>query len=199
MEPRKTLLFRRETVRTGPSTGMGSVRELEGPKAPERIEVVVEIPRDSRNKYEIDAATGEVWLDRTLFTATRYPANYGYIPRSLAGDGDPLDVLVLGDDPLYPGVHLWARPIAALLMADQAGPDAKIVAVPWDDPRYLHLTDLENLGRHLREEIHHFFEVYKALERHKTTEITDWVGRAEAEQLIVEALIASALTQGDRA
>jgi inorganic pyrophosphatase len=178
---------------------MGTRRETPGPVAPDRIEVVIEIPKDSRSKYEIDAATGEVWLDRTLFTATRYPANYGYLPRSLAGDGDPLDVLVLGEDPLYPGVHLWARPVAVLLMADQAGPDAKVIAVPWQDPRFDHLQDLSDLSGHLREEIHHFFEVYKALEPQKTTKITDWAGRETAAALIVEALMASALHQGDRA
>ena len=95
---------------------MSSIGHKPGPPYPDRVEVIVEIPKDSRNKYELDDETGAVWLDRTLFTATRYPANYGFIPQSLAGDGDPLDVLVLMDEPVFPGCHIWARPIAVLEM-----------------------------------------------------------------------------------
>lgn len=166
---------------------MSSIGHKPGPDYPERIEVVIEIPKDSRNKYEIDDDSGDVWLDRTLFTATRYPANYGFIPRTLGGDGDPLDVLVLMDETLYPGVHLWARPVGVLEMLDEAGPDAKVLAVPYGDPRWDKLQDLDDIPMHLREEIDHFFEVYKALEPGKSTERSDWGDRKRAEALIVEA------------
>jgi inorganic pyrophosphatase len=168
---------------------MSSIGHKPGPDYPERIEVLVEIPKDSRNKYEIDDDTGDVWLDRTLFTATRYPANYGFIPKTLAGDGDPLDVLVLMDEPLYPGVHVWARPVGVLEMRDEAGPDAKVLAVPFGDHRWDHLQDLEDIPVHLREEIDHFFEVYKALEKGKSTERSNWGDRKRAEELIVEARV----------
>lgn len=166
---------------------MSSIGHKPGPGYPDRIEVVIEIPKDSRNKYEIDDDSGDVWLDRTLFTATRYPANYGFIPRTLGGDGDPLDVLVLMDETLYPGVHVWARPVGVLEMLDEAGPDAKVLAVPYGDPRWDKLQDLDDIPMHLREEIDHFFEVYKALEPGKSTERSDWGDRKRAEALIVEA------------
>src|SRR5690606_20062857 len=130
---------------------------------------------------------GDVWLDRTLFTATRYPANYGFIPKTLAGDGDPLDVLVLMDEPLYPGVHVWARPVGVLEMRDEAGPDAKVLAVPFGDPRWDHLQDIDDIAIHLREEIDHFFDVYKALEKGKSTERSAWGDRKRAEELILKA------------
>lgn len=166
---------------------MSSIGHKPGPDYPHRIEVVVEIPRDSRNKYEIDDDTGAVWLDRTLFTATRYPANYGFIPHTLAGDGDPLDVLVLMDEPVYPGVHVWARPIGVLEMRDEAGPDAKVLAVPYGDPRWDHFQDLADIPLLLRSEIDHFLEVYKALEPGKSTERSSWGGRDRAHDLISEA------------
>lgn len=170
---------------------MSSIGRKPGPPSPERIKVVIEIPKDSRNKYEIDDETGAIWLDRTLFTATRYPANYGYIPNSLAGDGDPLDVLVVMDEPVFPGCHVWARPIGVLEMRDEAGPDAKIIAVPFGDPRTASLQDLDDLPLLLRQEIHHFFEVYKALEPGKSTESSAWADRARAYELIIEARLAT--------
>jgi inorganic pyrophosphatase len=166
---------------------MSSIGHKPGPDYPDRIEVVVEIPKDSRNKYEIDDDSGDVWLDRTLFTATRYPANYGFIPKTLAGDGDPLDVLVLMDEALYPGVHVWARPVGVLEMVDEAGPDAKVLAVPFGDPRWDDLQDLLDIPAHLREEIDHFFDVYKALEAGKSTERSAWGDRDRAHEIIVEA------------
>lgn len=166
---------------------MSSIGHKPGPPYPDRIEVIVEIPKDSRNKYELDDETGAVWLDRTLFTATRYPANYGFIPQSLAGDGDPLDVLVIMDEAVFPGCHIWARPIAVLEMRDEAGPDAKVLAVPFGDHRWDHLQDLYDIAMHLRSEIHHFFEVYKALEPGKSTENSEWGNAARAKQIIMEA------------
>jgi len=152
------------------------------------IEVVVEIPKGSRNKYEIDHATGELWLDRHLFTATSYPADYGFIPQTLAGDGDPLDALVLLDEPTVPGCHIGARAIGVFWMRDEAGPDAKILSVPARDERWGHLRDLADLRPHLRSEIAHFFEVYKALEPAKSTEIGTWDGAEVAATVITEAL-----------
>ncbi|MPY93068.1 MAG: inorganic pyrophosphatase [Acidimicrobiia bacterium] len=152
-----------------------------------RIEVVVEIPKGSRNKYEQDHESGAVWLDRLLFTAMSYPADYGFIPDTLAGDGDPLDVLVLLDEPTFPGCHIWARPIGVFWMRDEAGPDAKVLCVPDGDPRWDHITDVDDLRPHLRAEIHHFFEAYKELEPGKSTEVRGWEGLASAMAAIDDA------------
>ena len=141
------------------------------PKTPRPgcIHVVIEIPRGSRNKYEIDHETGQVFLDRRLFTATTYPADYGFIPNTLGGDGDPLDALVLLEDPVYPGVWVEARPIGMLSMSDEAGDDAKIICVPPTEPRWEKIHDLSDLPGAIVAEIRHFFEVYKALEPGKNS------------------------------
>ncbi len=151
------------------------------------VEVIVEIPKGSRNKYEIDHETGEIWLDRLLFTATTYPADYGFVPETLALDGDPIDALVLLDEPTVPGCHIMARPIGIFWMRDEAGPDAKLLCVPAKDARWTHLQDLDDLQPHLREEIAHFFEVYKALEPAKSTEIGSWDDAETAAQTIAAA------------
>lgn len=140
------------------------------------IDVIVEIPRGSRNKYEVDHITGEIWLDRTLFTATQYPADYGFVPDTLAEDGDPLDVLVLVDEPTFPGCRVRARAIGVCWMTDEAGPDAKILAVPRADARWAEVNDLGDVPAHLLKEIQHFFEVYKALEPSKRSDVGDWEG-----------------------
>jgi inorganic pyrophosphatase len=128
------------------------------------IDVVVEIPRGSRNKYEYDHDTHVIRLDRRLFTATAYPADYGFIPDTLSEDGDPLDALVLLDDPTFPGCWVTARPVGVFWMTDDAGPDAKIICVPHSDPRWNHVQDIGELPDFLLKEIEHFFEVYKQLE-----------------------------------
>ena len=151
------------------------------------VEVIVEIPKGSRNKYEIDHDTGALWLDRHLFTATTYPADYGFVPDTLAGDGDPLDALVLLEEPTVPGCHIRARAIGVFWMRDEAGPDAKLLCVPATDPRWTHLEDLQDLQPFLREEIAHFFEVYKALEPAKDTEIGAWEGQEAAAGVIEDA------------
>jgi inorganic pyrophosphatase len=148
------------------------------------LHVVIEVPSGSRNKYEIDHETGEIWLDRRLFTATRYPADYGFVPDTLAEDGDPLDVLVLLDDPTFPGIHVRARAVGVFLMADEAGPDAKIIAVPYGDPRWDHISSLKDVAEHLRAEIEHFFAIYKELEPNKMTEVGDWGDREVALDVI---------------
>ena len=141
------------------------------PKTPRDgcIHVVIEIPRGSRNKYEIDHESGHVFLDRRLFTATTYPADYGFIPNTLAGDGDPLDALVLLEDPTFPGIWVEAKPVGLLWMQDEAGPDAKIICVPAGEPRWKGVEDLRDLPDELLEEIKHFFDVYKALEPGKAS------------------------------
>jgi inorganic pyrophosphatase len=150
-----------------------------------RVEVVVEIPKDSRNKYEMDHETGEIWLDRELFTATRYPADYGFIPGTLAEDGDPLDCLVLLNEPTFPGCHLVVRPIAIFRMSDEHGQDAKILAVLHRDVRMV-WRDLHEVPDYLRREIQHFFDIYKDLEPGKRTETLGWDDREAAEREIEE-------------
>ena len=107
------------------------------------VPVVVEIPRGSRNKYEIDHETGEIWLDRRLFSATVYPADYGYVDHTLGEDGDPLDALVIMEEPTFPGCRVRARPVGVFWMEDDAGPDAKIICVPHGDPRWDHVQDID--------------------------------------------------------
>ncbi len=148
--------------------------------APGCIHVVIEIPRGSRNKYEIDHDTGKVYLDRRLFTATTYPADYGFLPDTLAGDGDPLDALVLNDEPVYPGVICEARPVGVLYMQDEAGEDAKLICVPPKEPRFDAVHDISDLTPQLVAEIQHFFNVYKALEPDKHSSSEGMGGRDAA-------------------
>jgi inorganic pyrophosphatase len=143
-------------------------------------EVVIEIPRGSRNKYEMDHDSGEIWLDRRLFSATVYPADYGFFPETLAEDGDPLDVLVLLEDPTFPGCHLHARPLGVMWMEDDKGPDAKILAVHPSDPRYQGAADVSDLQPFLLKEIEHFFDVYKQLEPDKFASTKGFEGRDAA-------------------
>ena len=128
------------------------------------FDVVIEIPRGSRNKYEYDHEQHVIRLDRRLFSATVYPSDYGFVPDTLALDGDPLDVLVLLEDPTFPGVWVEAKPVGLLWMQDEAGPDAKVICVPPAEPRWRGVEDLKDLPDELLEEIKHFFDVYKALE-----------------------------------
>jgi inorganic pyrophosphatase len=144
------------------------------------IHVVIEIPRGSRNKYEIDHDTGQVFLDRRLFTATTYPADYGFIPDTLGDDTDPLDALVLLEDPTFPGVWVNARPVGVLWMQDEAGGDAKIICVPPKEPRWYGVEDLDDLPKELLQEIEHFFDVYKALEPGKSATTMGFEGRDAA-------------------
>jgi inorganic pyrophosphatase len=152
------------------------------------FDVLIEIPRGSRNKYEVDHESGRMRLDRTLFTSTQYPADYGYIEDTLGDDGDPLDALVLlHGDPLFPGVLVRCRAIGMFKMKDEAGGDDKVLAVPKTDPRLEHLRDIHHVPEFDRLEIQHFFEVYKELEPGKSVEGASWVGRAEAESEITRS------------
>jgi inorganic pyrophosphatase len=149
------------------------------------FDVLIEIPRGSRNKYEVDHDSGRIRLDRTLFTSTQYPADYGYIEGTLGEDGDPLDALViLQGDPLFPGVLVSCRAIGMFRMTDEKGGDDKVLCVPANDPRLEHLRDIHHLPEFDRLEIQHFFEVYKALEPGKSVEGDCWAGRADAEREI---------------
>ena len=149
------------------------------------VEVIVEIPKGSRNKYEFDQRLGRIRLDRMLFTATGYPGDYGFVPGTLAEDGDPIDALLLLDEPTFPGCLVRARVIAVFWMHDEKGPDAKLLCVPANDPRQEHLRDIHHLSEYDRLEIQHFFEVYKDLEPGKSVEGANWVGREEAEAEVV--------------
>ncbi len=140
------------------------------------IEVIVEIPRGSRNKYEYDHERHLIRLDRRLFSATFYPADYGFLPDTLAEDGDPLDVLVFIDEPTFPGCLLDARPVGVFWMTDENGPDAKIISVAVGDPMWESVTDLDGLPPHMTHEIAHFFDVYKDLEPGKLTQIGGFEG-----------------------
>lgn len=150
------------------------------------LTVVVETPKGSRNKYELDEATGEITLDRTLYTATSFPCEYGFIPDTLGEDDDPLDALVLVDEPTFPGCHIAARVVAAFCMVDEHGRDTKILCVPAEDDRKKHLKDLEDIDPSFRDEVSHFFDVYKDLEPGKNTQIEGWVDREVAEREVTE-------------
>ena len=153
----------------------------------EQHHVVVEIPRGSRNKYEVDHETDAVWLDRRLFTSMQYPADYGYLVETLAEDGDPLDALVLVDEPTFPGCHISVRAVGVIWMTDEAGPDAKLLCVPGSDPRWADVTDVSDLPGHLIAEIEHFFSSYKELEPGKDSETRGFAGAEAAARTIQEA------------
>jgi inorganic pyrophosphatase len=150
-------------------------------------EVVVEIPRGSRNKYEMEHETNAIWLDRMLFTSMQYPADYGFFPGTLAEDGDPLDALVLLTDPTFPGCHVMTRAVAVFWMSDERGADAKVLCVPARDPRWNGIRDISDIDEHLLAEIEHFFEFYKTIEPGKDTTTRGWEGAQEAEHAIVAA------------
>ena len=148
------------------------------------FDVLIEIPGGSRNKYEVDHETGRIRLDRMLFTSTRYPHDYGYIEGTLGQDGDPLDAMVLLDEPTFPGCLIKCRAIGMFRMTDEAGGDDKVLCVPANDPRLEHLREIHHVPEFDRLEIQHFFEVYKDLEPGKSVEGASWAGRTEAENEI---------------
>ena len=173
------------------SWGLGSGRrvhyspamaEARGP-----IEVVVEIPSGSRNKYEYDHARHRFVLDRTLYSSVHYPCDYGFIEGSMAEDGDPLDVLVVIAEPTFPGCLVRVRPVGVLDMADEKGHDYKILAVAHDDPRWDGTNALEDLSPHRLLEIENFFQTYKRLEK-RTTDVKGWLGPEDAWRIIDEAM-----------
>ncbi len=148
-----------------------------------KFEALIEIPKGSKAKYELDKETGLLRLDRVLYTSTVYPSNYGFIPRTLADDGDPLDVLVLCNEPIIPMTLVTCMPIGVITMIDGGEPDEKIIAVPLDDPNYKHYYDIKELPKHIFDEMMHFFEVYKMLE-HKTTTVKEICHKYESIEII---------------
>ena len=148
--------------------------------------VFVEIPAGSRNKYEFDAEAGGIVLDRRLFTSMSYPADYGFVEDTLGEDGDPLDALVLVGDPTFPGCRIRVRAVGVFHMVDEKGPDEKVICVPLGDPSFTRIADIHDIQPEFRDEIEHFFQVYKDLEE-KKTETRGFGNRAEAEVIIAEA------------
>ena len=148
---------------------------------------VIEIPKGSKTKYELDKETGYIILDRILYTSTHYPANYGFIPRTYGDDGDPLDVLLLCSEPVVPLTLVRAYPIGVISMLDGGKKDEKIIAVPFNDPNYNCYHDISELPSHVIEEMEHFFTVYKALEN-KNTDVNEKGNREEAIRVIEECL-----------
>lgn len=154
---------------------------------PDDFMAVIEIEKGSKNKYELDKETGALRLDRILYTSTHYPANYGFIPRTFADDGDPLDVLVLCSEPIRPLSLVRVYPVGYIGMRDSGAMDEKIIAIPFEDPMYNIYKDLSSLPPHISEEISHFFSVYKHLEPHRDAEVEAVHGRDEAIGVIKNA------------
>lgn len=148
----------------------------------------IEIQKGSRSKYELDKETGVLKLDRVLYTSTVYPASYGFIPRTLAEDGDPLDVLVLCSEPILPATMVQCYPIGVINMIDDGKMDEKIIAIPFREPTYNIYTDISQLPRHIFDEMMHFFEVYKVLE-HKMTSVKEIMGRDKAVEIVQKCIM----------
>lgn len=149
---------------------------------------VIEITKGGKTKYELDKETGFLMLDRVLYTSTHYPANYGFIPRTYASDGDPLDVLVLCSENILPMSLVRCYPIGVIIMGDGGKRDEKIIAIPFDDPTYNSYRDIQDLPAHIFDEMQHFFSVYKQLEAGKETEISEVQGPAQAREIISSCL-----------
>jgi inorganic pyrophosphatase len=158
-----------------------------GTRVPERVPVVIEVPKGSKTKYELDKKSGLIKVDRVLFSSVHYPANYGFIPQTYCGDHDPLDVLVLGQDAVAPLSIMQAKPIGVMKMVDQGEADDKIIAVHADDPEYAHYKSINELPPHRMTEVQRFFEDYKVLER-KSVEVKRFLGRTEALRVIRNAV-----------
>lgn len=161
-----------------------------GLKVPEDVFVVVEIPANTSVKYEIEKESGALFVDRFLFTAMYYPFNYGFIPKTLADDGDAVDVLVIGNQPVFPGSVMRTRPIGMLVMEDEAGMDEKVIAVPVSklDSSFEKIKDVSDLPQLTKDKIKHFFEHYKDLEPGKWVKLKDWKGAQEAKDYISKAV-----------
>ena len=157
-----------------------------GTKSPEEFNVIIEVPTGSNNKYEYNAEQDIFELDRVLFSSVHYPGCYGFIPQTLGGDGDPLDVVVLTGEPMITGSVLSVRPVGFLKMTDDKGQDEKILAVPVDDPRFNERCKLSDIRQHVLLEIEHFFKIYKELEK-KFVDIDKWYDVEDTKKLILEA------------
>ncbi len=158
-----------------------------GKNVPEELNVIVEINKGSKNKYELDKETGMIMLDRAMYTSQDYPFDYGFVPQTHWHDGDPLDVVLLTTSPLLPGILLTARPVGVLDMIDDGESDAKVIAVPVKDPRFADVKDLSDVNPHTIEEIKHFFETYKQIQK-KTVTIPTIRDAKAAKEVITEAI-----------
>ncbi len=156
------------------------------PGSSEEMNVIIEIPRGSQNKYEIDKETGLIALDRVLHTAQAYPFDYGFVPQTLWDDGDALDVVLLTTVPLAPGILVHARPVAILPMVDGGEKDEKILAVPVDDPRFSDIQDLADVNKHTLKEIAHFFQTYKQIQKKEVT-LGEWQDKTAAQSAFERA------------
>ena len=157
---------------------MNLIKDID-PGTAEEMNVIIEIPKGSKNKYEVDKETGLIALDRPMHTAQDYPVEYGFVPQTLWDDGDALDVLVLATYPIMPGILVRVRPVAIMNMIDGGENDEKVIGVPVSDPRWDHVKDLEDINKHTLKEIEHFFGTYKNLQN-KKVEIKGFSGRKEA-------------------
>ncbi len=166
-----------------------------GPNPPEVLHTIVEIPRGSRNKYELDKETGLLRFDRLLYSAVYYPSDYGFFPRTLAEDGDPLDVLLMVSEPTFPGCLVVVRPIGIFVMEDEKGLDEKVLTVPVRDPLQSQYGGLDDVAPHFLKEVQHFFSMYKDLEGIRTY-VAGWDGRDRAIE-VIEACMERYRTRGD--
>jgi len=178
---------RRETANLAPPVSTDLTCLPVGPQPPERVYAIVEIPRGGRNKYEYDPALGAFRLDRVLYSSVHYPAAYGFVPSTMAADGDPVDILVMTSEPTFTGCVIEARSVGLLRMADEKGDDEKVLSVAAIDPLFDHVHDLEDVAAHFLREVEHFFRVYKNLEG-KEVVTFGWEGRDSALAAIREGV-----------
>ena len=158
-----------------------------GNEAPDMVTAIIEIPKGSKNKYELDKESGLLKVDRVLFSSVHYPANYGFIPQTFCDDQDPLDILVLGQEAVYPLTLMRAKPIGVMQMIDMDEEDAKIIAVHADDPEFADYSDIYQLPKHKMKELQRFFEDYKMLEQ-KAVRVERFLGREPASEIILQAI-----------
>ena len=158
-----------------------------GKNAPKEFNIIIEIPRGSANKYEVDKATGLIKLDRVSYSAMYYPMDYGFAPQTYWYDDDPLDVLMISTHPLFPGILVAVRPIGGFKMIDDGDEDDKIIAVPVDDPRFKQYADLKDIAPHVKDELKHFFETYKELQN-KEVKVNGFYGAKEAEDAVLKSM-----------
>jgi len=159
-------------------------------KSPDEVKAIIEVPYGSNIKYELDKESGAIEVDRVIYSAMFYPANYGFVANTLSDDGDPADILVIGDYPLVPGCYIKCRLIGVLMMEDESGIDEKLIAVPATkiDPRYKDIQDIEDLPEHTLARIKNFFETYKILEPNKWVKVTGYKGKEEAHKILEVAI-----------
>ena len=159
-------------------------------ESPDKVHALIEIPYGSNIKYELDKESGALWVDRVMYSAMFYPANYGFVPNTLAKDGDPVDIMVLSDYPVVPGSVIKCRLIGVLVMEDESGMDEKLLAVPVEkvDPTYADIKSIEDLPSHTLDKIKNFFETYKILEPNKWVKVKEYKGKEEAAAILEEAI-----------